>query len=214
MKLTLILLFFIIPLLHFAEGAEIVYEIQYKTNGSIKTGYIFGGFTDSNTDSIYKNHPKEFQEHMLSHGTYEDTISIHLVLHDLTDIQAKAAFPIHSFQLGSEVIHIPSNQITFMKLIKTWIKSDYHIEMLSEYRQEDTLWFNNKHNIYYPVGVEIGCRINAYEFDSSKNNKVLLKQFGIEYLKKVTTPSDYQYRKRLIQLLYQNKVIIIELCGC
>jgi hypothetical protein len=202
------------PLVFFADQAEVVYQINYTIDNQLKTGFIMGAFQGHSTDSLFLQSPIEFEKNIKSYDRYKNQIEIYAEIIDLTSIKNNAAFPIHKFKMGNEMVTINTNKITHMKLTKIWIKSAYHIKVLSQVFYKDTTWYNDIHKLTYPIGDEVGCRLHVYQFDSSLNNKELIDEFTETYMNPTSSASYYNYRKRLLQILYLNKVVIVELCGC
>jgi hypothetical protein len=210
-----LILFLSIPFISFAEGIEIVYEIEFEHNNKIHVGYITGGYSSIEIDSTFFYDDKQFELSVKNWDRNIKELEVYSELIDWTSVMQVAIFPVQPFEIGGEVSVYPTNEIKKLHLIKIWKRSDYHIKVFSPITIRDTSWYDNSFIISKPVGDDAGCRLELYSFEKHSNNQELIKKFKQVYLNpKVNNPIYYNYRKRILELLYLQKVIVIELCGC
>ena len=210
-----ILLYLCLPILSFAEGIEIIYQIEFKCNGEYHQGYITGGYSSPSIDSTYLFDDEQFEKAIRSCNRFQLELEVYSVLKDWTVVKEKASFPMQPFEMGDKLMTYPIKDVNNLHLVKIWKRSDYHIKVLSPINSTDSKWYGNSYQISKPIGDDVGCRLEVFSFENHPENKTLIKKFTELYLNpKENDAIYYNYRKRLLELLYLNKVVIVELCGC
>lgn len=213
MKLIICFLGLMISIGTFAMGGEWYAEINYKYEGVKQHGYIRVDFW---ADAFIEN-DSGFVETFHEYFDDQFTIPVYQKIVDRSTIADTVKFPMHPFELNAQ--NYKSQNTGLMKnieLVKVWKRIAYYINVISPIKQSDIPWMTGKPKVSYPVGDDVGCRIEAYIFNSPKGYDSLLDEFAKLYLKKEEdlNRGEKLRKTELIDLLYQKKIVLVELCGC
>lgn len=200
----------------FALGGVWVLEIQYELNGESRHGFVLADYWADDYErfiSAGTAFTPEFQNAFMGY----DSIAIYDQIIDREVIARTAVFPIHSFELvqESQKLYSPSD-IQQVELIKIWRRNDYVINVLTNISLADTAWIGGAADVVYPIGQDVGCRLEVYHFSEKSESTTLLQEFATLYkLESDSLTLKQRERKtQLLEKLKQLQVVIVELCGC
>ncbi|MBK9286083.1 MAG: hypothetical protein IPM51_17445 [Sphingobacteriaceae bacterium] len=190
-------------------------EIKYTQNGKSQKAFVVNAQTTEDY-SNYIGNDSLFETAFRKNFGQTDSLAIYSQIIDHEKLAKAVSFPMHPFHLSEKHIrYIHLSQIKNISLKKIWVKNDYHIEVLSPLQYTDTLWLKKKGMIEYPIGDEVGCRLEVHKFSAKETYKAELKQFCDLYLRKEKLiDSEKKQYKRLLKKLKTKKIIVVELCGC
>lgn len=214
-KILTILALLLLSSYTFAIGGVWVLEIEYSVNGKGQIGYIVDedwteGFeTFIGKDSLFNIKFRRKFENSDSLKVYEKII-------DQEKLSEIADFPMHPFFLVEKSKkYVLLDEIERVSLIKVWKKIDYTVNVLTKITIADTSWIKENNSKEYPIGDDVGCRLEVYNFGDGKSYKLLLSEFSNLYLKKEKLTLEERKRyNELLKKLKEFKVIVVELCGC
>lgn len=190
-------------------------ELEYSLHGKRQIGYIVDeewteGFeTFIGKDSLFNI---EFRRKFKN----SDSLKVYEKIIDQEKLSEIASFPMHPFFLVEESLkYVLLEEIERVSFIKLWRKVDYYINLLTKITLSDSIWIKEYNSKEYPIGDDIGCRLEAYNFGDGEPYKLLLSEFGNLYLKKEKLTHEEQKRyNELLKKLKDYKVVVVELCGC
>ena len=209
-----VFVFYGIPI--FSMGAVWVLELEYRENGGrLQTGYIDGSFHTGDFGPMADNPSHLLNELMTRYGK-DDSLQIFTQIIDNEKLAEVASFPMHSFKLveSSRVVY-SVNSLADLSLKKIWSKDEYWIEVLTRLELKDSIWIRNKGIVDFPLGQEVGCRIEVHNLGEREIEERLLTEFIKLY--KMDTPRSHQNQGRyhtILAELKENKIVLVELCGC
>jgi pyruvoyl-dependent arginine decarboxylase (PvlArgDC) len=213
-SLVIIILLFIsnMPV---AMGGVWVLEIEYQTGNKKVTGFILADYWADDFDK-FVGHNASFQIEFKKRFEERKFITIFKEIVDNEQLAKVATFPMHPFRLVQESSsEILVSDIKNVSLVKLWEKVAYTINVLSTVIQSDVGWISASTTITYPVGNEVGCRLEVHNYTKNSDHRPLVKEFAKLYLKKNTLSEQQKNRyAHLLQKLREKRVIIVELCGC
>lgn len=214
-RLFNIILLIVISHCAFPMGAVWVLEIKFKMDGQLQHAYFDASF---NTDDFIesRSHQKLFEAAFRERYGAKDSITVFEKIIDHERIAEVASFPMLSFHLvESSAKQVSLSEISEIELVKIWRKDEYWIDVLTKLVDADTSWIGSKANVEYPIGNEVGCRLEVHKFGPASNYKNLIDEFiGLYQLEK---PRSHQNQGRFHQLLAElkeQKIVVVELCGC
>ena len=152
-----------------AGGGEWLMEFQCDYQGKTRTVYM-------PVWDVFNLHEDELIRDKNSFRTYFDSITknnefitVYNSIVDQQKISDQAGFPIHSYLLNQKSKEeLAVKWIKNLQLIKIWARSDYGVNVLTQFEDEDLSWISSckKQNNY---GFDdVGCRIELYSKDGVK----------------------------------------------
>jgi hypothetical protein len=210
-----------------AMGGVWAIQFSYELNGKAKTGYIYADFWARDYEKVYPNgvnrstkedfsvyeitFEKEFRNKLKDYSP----LTIYDSILDNTLLASKAKFPMVPYEL----IHSSGKPVDIavlkkVKLIKIWVKDDYGIYLQTDINKSDINWISKTPKVDYPLGEDVGCRMVLYQFNQIAN-PFLVDELSKLYLKKEKWNDKEQERfKTIVAILKNDKVVVVELCGC
>ncbi len=206
MKLFSVIIALAFSNLSFSIGGIWLQEVFFLHNNSKYHGYVI-------CDHWIQSHTalkSSFLEVYKMHNAKVDSLTIYFDVTDWSNIKENATFPMHQFSVNqANFSRFSFDDIKLSATGKLLSNIDYHIEVLSPICEEDISWYDDKSEVYYPVGEEVGCRLEVYMFHESAHTSHLIQELGKLYLGE--EPDKLQL---LTRSLYRRKVVVVELCGC
>lgn len=198
-----------------AVGGIWVLELEFTYQNHAQTGYIQAGVWADNWVDRYDD-DTGFTKAFHNHYHAKDTLTIFKHIIDREALSTAASFTIHPFFLvDSAVLHLTVEDLLHVKLRKVWKKMDYHIVALTPLTNADTSWISGKKTTSYPLGQEVGCRLEVHHFSDQNVPSKLLGDFVELYKRKSDLNKIEQQRYlKLLDDLKSKKVVVVELCGC
>ena len=201
------------PLL--ADGLEQFMEMTFVLNGERKTAFIPCYFSPEEEKKFLEDR-LAFEEYFSSRFSKEDIIEYNnsIIDYALYGQCTKVPLPAFAFSKSSKR-ELPRSFFLKVELIQIWNRSDYFSQILTPLSPEDTAWLKKEFSKILPVGEDVGCRLEIYQFkrslDITEEIKILTKDYSTEngYMK--STPF---YVKEAILELKRKKALVIERCGC
>ena len=198
----------------FAAGGIWILEIEYEANHQRAHGYIMADHWASNFEKDYLGKDEAFTLEFKKQYAGNEYFAICGKLRNL-DYLNGAPFPFDPFGLvRSSKVNVRLEDIESVSLKKVWVKSDYMIILHSKIGRLDAAWCKGPHAVEH-LGEGAGCRLEIYRFDgeqdTDKNVLMLLELYkpkleGIEI--------DMDKMNALVNRLTEQKVIVVEMCGC
>lgn len=217
MRSYLVLTLLLFPLISSAMGGVWVLEIDYELNGRRAHGFIRADYWANDFQDLVRK-DAAFQKSF--HQYYGETgaVMVYERMDDREEIALKATFPMHPFVLdeGSK-FGIMIEDMSNISLRKVWVKDDYLIEVLTALVPADTTWIGGDAEITYPLGEDVGCRLEVYNFGESPVDALTLEAMIQAYQE--PGPEDQNLigvssLGLLLTRLQKQKVVVVELCGC
>lgn len=216
MKNTLLLVgLFLTSNTLFAEGLEQFMEFTFILNGERKTAFISCHISPDEEKTFVENQ-LAFEEYFLSRFGKEDIVEYNNSIIDYSHYARYTKVPLPAFAFSkSSKRELPRSFFLKVELIRIWNRSDYFSQILTPLSPEDTAWLKKEFSKILPVGEDVGCRLEIYQFKRSleltEEINILSKEYSSEngYMK--STPF---YVKEAILELKRKKALVIERCGC
>lgn len=198
-----------------AMGGIWLLEINYLMDGESRTTFVLADFWANDFDQYVGNDSLFAIELQKQLGNSGPVIVFDEII-DQEEIASIAAFPMSPFHVvaGSKST-LRLEDISKPSLTRIWKKDDYVVNVLTALTLSDTTWISDSASKELPLGEEVGCRLEVYSFDASKDVHTLMQEFTGIYSKKESDRTLYDAKSRMIlQNLKANKVVVVELCGC
>lgn len=190
-------------------------EITYKLKGQLQRAYIDASY---NTDDFSESRAdqQKFEAAFRERYGAKDSITVFEKIIDHERIAEVASFPVHSFHLvESSAKQVSLSEISEIELVKIWRKDEYWIDVLTKLVDADTSWIGSKANVEYPIGNEVGCRLEVHNFGPVSNYKNLIDEFiGLYQPEKPRSHQNLGRFHQLLAELKEQKIVVVELCGC
>lgn len=199
-----------------AMGGIWVLEVRYEWKGVTQTGFIQASSWAEEFDTLI-GLDSLFDQKLRHVYTGWDSIIIYDQIENRERIAKHATFPIHSFMLDQSSGHeYPIKDISELSLIKVWRRIEYVINVLTPINDSDTTWISGPSTIEYPIGEEIGCRLEVHVYSHSKEHAPLVLEFASLYSvdPSLLTLKMEEDKLRLLEKLKAKHVVVVELCGC
>ena len=202
----------------YGGGGIWVAEISYDHEGHRHTGYVLADIWVENDPDLLVN-DSLFDAKIRHLHTSSDTLMIYRHLTDREQLAGKALFPMHPFLLNRDsVSFLCISDIGHMSLNRIWKRNDYDIRVLSEISLSDSSWVSDKEllePIIYPVGEEVGCRLEVYDFNPSFDPSHEMNEITRLYNQGYPVTGVEEIRlQEIIHMLKEKRIIVVELCGC
>lgn len=215
MKLVLLSVIFLTNTA-FSMGGECIMEIIFEYNGDRFHGYLPTEYWGQNLDSSYYGSDK-FQAVFEKYYYSLDEITIYGEIKDQEILAKNASFSMHSYEIlhGSAKTFNPK-QMKDVILFDSWCRIAYGIEVLTPLVLADTSWISKEiYHKSYPIGNEIGCRLEVYHFTKNTDVQSQLNKLA-ELYEQSQGEGLPQTREvyAILKELKKKKVVVLELCGC
>lgn len=209
MRLLVYTLFFLAYTVNWSMGGEWYQKIYYQDGNSEKIGYLKCDYWIN--DFVPPKNKVTFKQFYLNHADLEDdSITVYTDLIDQSHFSKAATFPIHPFEINpTHFVRFEINELEINNIGKLYVRDDYHIKMLTPLFDSDTTWIYDKPIKSLPLGDEVGCRLEIYEFTASPSNRSYIDRLVSLYL-----IDDKKRMEKLLQIMNSLHIIVVELCGC
>jgi len=216
-KLIVIIIIFFSGFNAAAIGGEYVLQIQYLLNGKQTSGFIYVDYWDIEVDlEQTKLTDKAFDSlfRKLFIDYEEVTVYSELIDHEL--LSETASFPMHPFEINNNSAQkIKVAKIKNVRFVRIWKRIAYGIDVLTKLQLKDTSWISGKSNTTYPVGQDVGCRLEVYNFGNQEIPEKLIKQLILEYSNMDGMDANQKQKNRTVLAdLKKRKIVVVEMCGC
>jgi len=211
----LILLLVLFPITLAQAYADIhALQVEFRENGVPTTVYFIVGYWGQEDLSNYIGNREEFRAAFFENHRTTDSIQCYTRIIDHQYIANAAKFPMHSFEIDDSSLRtVHPNQLNTMKLVHAWYANEYWINVLTPIMHSDADWIGGKAKTTYPVGNEVGCRLEVYHFTKTDSEK-WEKEMAALYLLETRTKEQEKRFQMLFELLKRHRVVVVEMCGC
>lgn len=219
-KSSLLLLFScvtigIIPLTAHSAGGQWLLEVFVATSRVPFKAYIPADYWARDYDQSYFDDPQKFTADFHARYDHYEQFQIFSSIEDRTDFARHVQFPMHDFDYDSEsAFLIHPKEVICIKLNKVWLRGDYHIVVLSELNMSDTTWLSQAYIESFPAGDDVGCRLMVCDFGQSDSANLVGELTSLFSTERGFRNETKARRRQILNKLYRNRIVVIEMCGC
>lgn len=182
--------------------------------GVRKEAYLLSPFWEDGLPELVNKNP-DFDNWF--HDKFQDfkQVKLYRSIKDQELLAKKASFPMHSFQLkDDDSFLLPVAFMRNVRLLKTWSRIEYYIDVITPLEIEDSSWIAGKARESYETGQEVGCRLEFHRFDTSQVVDELIQSIILDYDTQKGFSGNHSVILPTIMKLKARKVVVVELCGC
>ena len=227
MKKILVLISTIVPLFACADGRDWAIEITYHTSDGQHTGFLSSQYWVKDCEERFlpfdttlieaEGVPARtaFEHEFFSRYGAQEAIYIYDRIIDRFAYSRNSKLPIPPWSFDETSGHaVELAAMHSIRLVRVLVKTDYFMDVHSPLEPADTTWIGGASKVYYPVGQEVGCRLEIYSF-SDQPVEALIDEYGALYLRREKlSPFELKRYNSVLLQLKAARVIVIELCGC
>lgn len=198
-------------------GGVWVLEIDYQYNDHRAHGFVRADSWAMDLDQLVRK-DADFQQAFYENYRTSGPLMVYEHIIDREDLALAATFPMHAFRLVEEsATGILIENMSGLSLRKVWVRDNYLIEVETALDDGDIDWIGGKAKLSYPLGDEMGCRLEVYNFGTEEVDDVTMEALIEAYHAQSNEKGGFltvtTYSQILAQLK-QQKIVVVELCGC